>query len=135
MWGASEAVPFNIRKAAITIKADNKTAQAGSPLPELTYTVSGLAEKEQLKAAPELFCSADMNTAGIYPVTAGGAKAPDTDNYQEEIIYENGTLTVLDSAVHVTGVKHPVTDRRKRCAAHSVPFTGKCHRQKRVVGF
>ena len=102
--GLSEAVPFIIRKAAITIKADNKTAQAGSPLPELTYTVSGLAEKEQLKAAPELFCSVDMNTAGIYPITAGGAKVPDADNYQEEITYESGTLTVLDSVVHVTGI-------------------------------
>ncbi len=45
-----------------------------------------------------------MNTAGIYPITAGGAKVPDTDNYQEDITYESGTLTVLDSAVHVTGV-------------------------------
>ena len=102
--GASEAVPFTIRKAAVTIKADNKAAQAGSPLPELTYTISGLAEKEQLAAAPKLSCSADMDTAGIYPITAGGAKVPDTDNYQEEITYESGTLTVLDSAVHVTGV-------------------------------
>ncbi len=102
--GSSEAVPFTICKAAITIKAENKTAQAGSSLPELTYTVSGLAENEQLAAAPELSCSADMNTAGVYPITAGGAKVPDTNNYQEEITYENGTLTVLDSAVHVTGV-------------------------------
>ena len=102
--GSSAAVPFSIRRAAITVKAENKTAQAGSPVPELTYTVSGLAENEQLAAAPELSCSADMNAAGIYPITAGGAKAPDTDNYQEEIIYENGTLTVLDYAVHVTGV-------------------------------
>lgn len=102
--GSSEAVPFIIRKAVITVQAENKTAQAGSSLPELTYTVSGLAENEQLAAAPELSCNADMNTAGVYPITAGGAKAPDTDNYQEEIIYENGTLTVLDSVVHVTGV-------------------------------
>ena len=102
--GASEAVPFNIRKAAITIKADNKTAQAGSPLPELTYTVSGLAEKEQLAAAPQITCDADMETEGSYLIMAGGAKVPDTKNYFEEITYENGTLTVLDSAVHVIGV-------------------------------
>ena len=94
--GVSAPLPFAIQKALIKIKADDKAAQAGSPLPELTYTVSGLAEKESLAKAPELACNADMGRAGSYTVTAGGAEVPGTDNYQEEIIYENGTLTVFE---------------------------------------
>ncbi len=95
--GVSDPLPFTIQKAAIKIKADDKSAQANGPLPELTYTVSGLAENESLAAPPQLSTNADMKKPGGYLITADGAKVPDTDNYQEEIAYENGTLTVLEA--------------------------------------
>lgn len=104
-YEGSVSLDFRIEKASVTIRADDKTAEKGEPLPQLTYTVSGLAEKDSLAAEPELACSADMTAAGTWPITAGGAKVPQTGNYNEDIAYQNGTLTVLDSAVHVTGVR------------------------------
>lgn len=104
-YEGSVSLDFRIEKASVTIRADDKTAEKGEPLPQFTYTVSGLAEKDSLAAEPELACSADMTAAGTWPITAGGAKVPQTGNYNEDIAYQNGTLTVLDSAVHVTGVR------------------------------
>lgn len=102
-YDGSVSLLFTIEKAAITICADDITAKKGDSLPKLTYTVSGLAETDSLAAAPELVCDADMKKAGVWPITVRGAKAPDTGNYHTDIVYKQGTLTVLDAAAPGTG--------------------------------
>lgn len=102
-YEGSVSLDFIIEKAAITICADDKTAKRGEPLPELTYTVSGLAQADSLAAVPELACEADMKKAGVWPITVKGAKAPETGNYHTDITYQHGTLTVLDAPVPDTG--------------------------------
>lgn len=92
--GASQPVLFTIEKSAVTIHADDQTARTGDPLPKLTCTVSGLAGQDRLAREPRLTCDADMRTAGSYIIVVSGAQVPDTDNYKEEIVYENGMLTV-----------------------------------------
>ena len=87
-------VNFTIRKATITITAANKSATVGSAQPELTYTVSGLASGDELATKPTLTCDADMSKTGSYPITASGAAVPNTGNYETEITYVAGTLTV-----------------------------------------
>ncbi|MBD5169927.1 MAG: leucine-rich repeat protein [Oscillibacter sp.] len=87
-------VSFTIAKATVTITAENKSAVAGSAQPELTYTVSGLVGEDTLATAPTLTCDPDMNTVGSYPITAGGAAVPGGGNYNVEIVYVQGTLTV-----------------------------------------
>ena len=87
-------VNFTISKATITITAANKSATVGSAQPELTYTVSGLASGDELATKPTLTCDADMSKAGSYPITASGAAVPNTGNYETEITYVDGTLTV-----------------------------------------
>lgn len=79
----------------ITITADNKTAYVGSPLPELTYKVSGLVNGDTLTTPPTLTCNADMTKAGTYPITVSGASA--SENYT--ITYTDGTLTVTDKLI------------------------------------
>ncbi len=111
-YEGSVSLDFTVEKASIRIRADDKTAEKGGQLPKFTYSVYGLAAKDSLAAAPELKCSADMNTAGSYPITAGGAKVPDNGNYKEEIAYENGTLAVVDQTVRVTGVSLDKTAMR-----------------------
>ena len=88
------SLDFTIAKATITITAADKSAAAGNAKPELTYTVSGLVGEDALSTAPTLTCDADMDTVGSYPITAAGATVPNTTNYNEEIIYVDGTLTV-----------------------------------------
>ena len=93
-FGESAPISFSIAKATITITADNKTAITGAALPAFTYTVSGLVSGETLATNPTVTCpTANMNTAGNYPIVANGAVAPAGDNYNA-IVYNNGTLTV-----------------------------------------
>ena len=90
----STTVDFTIEKATVTITAANKSAVVGSAQPELTYTVSGLADGETLDTVPTLTCTPDMNTVGSYPITASGAAVPNTGNYNATITYVDGTLSV-----------------------------------------
>lgn len=89
---------FRIAKASVTVRADDKTAKVGEPVPELTYTAFGLVKNDRLILEPTLSSGADMNKAGVYPITASGAKAPDTGNYNPDIIYEDGKLTVSENS-------------------------------------
>ena len=100
--GESAIISFTISKATITITADNKTATRGGAEPAYTYTVTGLATGETLGGALSVTCpTADMATAGTYPIVASGAAVPDLDNYNAAIAYVDGTLTV--SAPATTG--------------------------------
>ena len=93
--GESAAISFNIAKATITITAENKSATVGAAQPVYTYTVSGLAGGESLATNPTVTCpTANMATAGNYPIIPSGAVAPAGDNYNA-IVYANGTLTVM----------------------------------------
>ena len=87
-----KSLVFTISKATVTVKADDKSVYVGDAMPELTYTVSGLASGDRLTAEPTLTCNAaDTNTAGTYTITPSGG-AVNTARYT--LAYENGTLTV-----------------------------------------
>ncbi|MBE6951924.1 MAG: hypothetical protein E7452_00005, partial [Ruminococcaceae bacterium] len=86
----SGSMDFTIRKATVTITAENKSAYRGSNVPELTYKVEGLVDGEELTGVPTLTTDAVMTTNGTYTITASGADAG--NNY--EIEYVDGTLTV-----------------------------------------
>ena len=74
----SATVSFTISKATVTITVADKEAYVGSDMPELSYTVSGLAASETLATNPTLTCDADMDKAGEYAITASGAAVPAT---------------------------------------------------------
>lgn len=97
----SATVSFTISKATVTVTVDDKEAYVGSDMPELTYTVSGLASGESLAVNPTLTCNADMDKPGEYAITASGAAVPATGNYNETITYVPGTLTVNRRPINV----------------------------------
>lgn len=87
---------FNIQKATVTIKPNDKTAYVGDEVPALgaeDYTVTGLVGNDTLTTAPKLSYAStpDMSTTGTYTIKASGAAAND-DLYN--LAYEEGTLTV-----------------------------------------
>lgn len=86
-----------IAKAQITVAADHLTAEVGAEMPELTYTVSGLAAGDQLRKEPALSCNAVMTVAGEYAITVYGAEVPDNVNYESAVKYAEGRLTVAAS--------------------------------------
>ena len=99
--GTAPAINFAITPATVTITVDDKSAFVGEDMPEFTYTVSGLAAGESLAANPTITCNADMDEQGEYAITAAGAAVPATGNYNSEIVYVNGILTVSRRPVNV----------------------------------
>lgn len=99
--GTAPAINFTIATATVTITVDDKSAFVGEDMPEFTYTVSGLAAGESLAANPTITCNADMDEQGEYAITAAGAAVPATGNYNSEIVYVNGILTVSRRPVNV----------------------------------
>ena len=90
-----KSLVFTISKATVTVKAVDKSAYVGDAMPELTYTVSGLASGDSLSGTVSLSCEAtDTNTAGTYTITPSGGAVPNTEHYNSEIVYQSGTLTV-----------------------------------------
>ena len=87
-----KSLVFTISKATVTVKADDKSVYVGDAMPELTYSVSGLASGDSLSGTVSLSCEAtDTNAAGTYTITPSGGEV-DTAHYI--LAYENGTLTV-----------------------------------------
>ena len=92
---AKASYALTVNKATVTITANDKTATVGDTQPAYTYTVTGLAAGDILATLPTVNCpTADMNTAGTYTIVASGAAVPSAVNYNEVIVYINGTLTV-----------------------------------------
>jgi hypothetical protein len=94
---------YTIAKREITLTADDKTVAFGSALPELTYTVSNLADGETVSdaliAEPVLDCPTfNGSAAGTYPITISGGTA--TGNYAITS-WINGTLTVSEQVYTV----------------------------------
>lgn len=87
---------FQIVKAPLTIKAENKSKVYGETNPELTVTYSGFKNREDasvLKALPIASCSATKTSGvGKYTITVYGASA---ENY--DITYQSGTLSVTQA--------------------------------------
>jgi hypothetical protein len=84
---------LTVTKAALTIRADNKTRLFGQPNPPLTIVYSGFVYGENnthLLTQPVITTTAILTSApGVYPIEVKDAAS---DNY--EITYENGELTV-----------------------------------------
>ena len=92
---ATASYTLTVNKASIIITAEDKQATLGAPLPPFTWRATGLASGETLATEPTLESpTADMNQVGSYPIIASAAVVPSTDNYEAEITYWPGTLTV-----------------------------------------
>ncbi len=87
-----------IKQAVITITAKNQTAKVGDEkAPDLTgqYEITGLAKNETLKTQPTIAYAEtpDLTKAGTVAIVVKDAEVPDS-NYNSEIVYKNGTLTI-----------------------------------------
>ena len=102
----ADAVKLTIRQAPIRITVSNKTAQMGDPVPALTtsdYSVSGLVGRDKLATLPTLSyeTTPDMTRAGTVAILASGAAVPAGGNYDPNITYLPGKLTI--------GAAYPIT--------------------------
>ena len=108
---ATKEITVNIAKRPLTVKADDKTAYVGAQQPELTYTVDGLVDGDELTTKPTLKlvheAEADpMKTAGEYVITFDQAPAADAAKY--DLVTADGKLTVSVRPVYVGPTGSPV---------------------------
>lgn len=98
---ADASYTLKVEKATITVTAKDKTAYVGGTAPDLTnpvidtdYTVTGLVGTDTLSGTIKLEYAAvpDMTSAGTVAIVPSGVTA-NTTNYND-IIFENGTLTI-----------------------------------------
>lgn len=102
----ADAVPITIRQASITITVADKSALVGEETPALTdsdYTITGLVGSDQLAVLPTLSyeTTPDMTKEGQVTIQASGAAVPAGGNYDPNINYVSGKLTI--------GAVYPVT--------------------------
>ena len=97
-----------IEKATVQVAAKDQSIYVGSAAPDLTapvldthYTVSGLARGDTLGGAITMKYQAegadatpDTGRAGTYDIVISGASVPAGGNYNDEIVYISGTLTI-----------------------------------------
>ena len=85
---------LDVKKALLTIKADDKQIYQGDPIPAFTATYTGFKNNETdavLTKKPELQCSATSNSEpGTYDIVPVGAEATNYD-----ISFANGKLTII----------------------------------------
>ena len=93
----SQSYILAVKKASLTIAADNQSRQEGEANPELTISYNGFVngdDENSLTTLPTIETSAtESSPVGSYPITVYGAA---TDNY--DITYVNGTLTIVDES-------------------------------------
>ena len=123
---ATKDVTVTVNPKTLTIKAKDQSIKVGDAVPTLSgadfYTVTGLVGVDALATAPTLSYSStpDNTKAGTYTITPSGAAVPSGGNYNEEITYQTGTLTI--SAKSVTP-SHDSSDDSGSSYTPSTPST------------
>lgn len=91
----SVEVPFTIKPAPVTIKADDKTKTTMQSMPEFTYTATDATGNPVDLVGFQPVLTLNPNTAGT---TVGAFNiVPSGTNGNYDITYENGTLTVTEA--------------------------------------
>lgn len=94
---------FTITRAVVTVTALERHIQVDDPVPDLSkpvlgvdYTVSGLAEGDELRTPPTLKYSPDADSImpGEFDILIDGAMVPDNTHYDPAIKFVRGKLTV-----------------------------------------
>ncbi len=94
---------FEIKKAPLTIKANDITIQVGDQLPgdsDYGYKADGLLADDTVTTSPVYTCTAtDSQTAGTYDIVPSGAKVGSAGEDNYDITYEKGILTIAENSV------------------------------------
>ncbi len=89
---------FTIKKAALTVKADDVQIIAGEEL-ALTYAVTGLVSGDTFTNPALTTDAPDNATPGTYTITVSGGTLTNADSY--EVTYEDATLTILRRSYNI----------------------------------
>lgn len=97
----SDAKVITVSPAKLTVTAPSKTIRVGEAVPDLAglnCTVSGLVGSDRLRTSPSLVYAStpDAGKAGTVAIHPFGAEVPAGGNYQPDITYLSGSLTIQE---------------------------------------
>jgi hypothetical protein len=107
---------LTVKKAPLSIAADNKTKAYGAANPPLTASYGGLVNNDSADVVTGLSLATSASASspvGSYPITASGGAAA---NY--EITFQNGTLVIAPAPLVITA-----DDKKKLFGAENPPLT------------
>ena len=90
----SASYTVTVLQKALTLNADDKSMTKGDNLPDLTYTVTGLAYSDAVTNEPTISASTDGTEIGNFDITISNAVVTNGASY--DITYTKGTLTVAE---------------------------------------
>ena len=95
------SVSLTIGKKAVIVQADEKPdIIKGSAMPEFTYTVTGLVDRDTFINPTISTTAMDTNTVGEYDILISGGTFGNADSYT--VTYENGKMQVVNAVYTVT---------------------------------
>lgn len=108
----SEAKVITVNQARITVTVSKRTIRVGDPVPRLNdsdYTISGLANGDYMQKNPVLDYVSTPNPSrtGTVAIYASGAEVPTGGNYQAEIHYIQGSLTITEQPSYTITLRQP----------------------------
>lgn len=124
LYAKEEAIySLTVNKATVTVTATNKNITVGGAIPafdqpelDKDYTVSGLKQGEELGGTITLKyqkdgedVEPDANETGTYDIVISGGEVPNADNYETEIVYVNGKLSITSLPPVIVANEYTVT--------------------------
>ena len=94
----STSITLKVGKKALVVKADDKqNIVAGSAMPQLTYSVTGLVGSDTFTGPTIVTTAADSNTIGEHEIRISGGTLTNAENY--EVTYTNAKLTIMKTSI------------------------------------
>jgi len=90
---------IQVGSAAVTITALNVVSPAGSPLPPLTYSATGLVGSDAITSLTESTTATSSSPAGMYPITVSAAVFAPGNVTTYAVTYVPGVLTLTAPSV------------------------------------
>lgn len=94
----STSITLTIGKKTLVVKADDKqNIVAGSAMPRLTYSVTGLVGGDTFTGPTIATTAAHTNTVGEHEIRISGGTLTNAENYK--VTYTNAKLTIVKASI------------------------------------
>lgn len=108
----SEAKVITVNQAQISVTVSKRTIRVGDAVPQLTssdYVIRGLVNGDHMQKNPTLSYASTPNTSrtGSVVIQASGAEVPTGGNYQSEVQYTQGRLTITEQPSYAITLRQP----------------------------
>ncbi len=112
---------LTIARPLATIVIQDYTMQYGDPLPQLSYTVEGIAIGEDIGCSGSVVCSDNIDGVGVYPLTMTTTSCT---NSQYEVECNGGNLIVIPRRLAIDNIITKQYDGTNSVAVEDIQLVG-----------